>query len=48
MLGGSSLRTGETIGIWREEGSDREHSSTEMEKTAALYHFPFDDHEENS
>lgn len=24
-----------------------EHSSTEMEKTAVLYHFPFDDHEEN-
>ncbi|KAF7712895.1 Uncharacterized protein PECH_002549 [Penicillium ucsense] len=25
-----------------------EHSSTEMEKIAVLYHFPFDDHEENS
>ncbi|KAJ5213403.1 hypothetical protein N7449_000572 [Penicillium cf. viridicatum] len=25
-----------------------EHSSTEMEKTAVLSHFPFDDHEENA
>ncbi|KAJ5925232.1 hypothetical protein N7454_007871 [Penicillium verhagenii] len=25
-----------------------EHSSTEMEKTAILSHFPFDDHEENA
>lgn len=25
-----------------------EHSSTEMERTAVLLHFPFDDHEENA